>query len=471
MKKTISFFVVLAFTLSCNLFKKDDNKDKNRNNLLLALALSQSSSGFLECKSDFNAFACIPDSLTSSSKATKSLAKAVVVNDPKYANLPQVYQPVRDIFKLNRDIMNSIAKLIKTLRDIPVSSTLTGTSQWDSKPAKYKYSVSTVRNGGKHLEVWYHNAPAPFNSLKAFEMDFKDGGDSGEIEGQVWSQSLNNDNTLAKVYVEFSYNGSTKVRKSGVVINDFNSASNQKENAHFFVSEENGMAKIDGGMSVSNFTPGPINDTNIPAANRVYLYSAVGTKEKAVVSIAFPLATNSTTTVFQNGDVGNISEIWTDWLLFGISGMLSQINLVCTGNASLTAPSSANPSSPEGSSADNLKSCFDTILAANPNNNVKDFYYIAATRNPAFYSYNGKDAILEAIETEPDASYVVLKSALKNSVRNGNPGDGYDANFTASAIKSINLLTGAGLSARQQWGDGASGVNSTNGSSYNTANF
>jgi hypothetical protein len=459
------------FTLSCNVFQKDDNKDKNRNNLLLALALSQSSSGFLDCKSDFNAVACIPDSLTSSSKATKSLSKTVVVNDSKYTNLPQIYQPVRDTLKLSRDIMLNTAKLISNLRKIPVTSTITGTSEWANKPSKYKYSPSTKRTGGKHLEVWYNNASAPFNSLKAFEIDFKDGGDEGEVEGQVWHQSNNTDNTLHKVYVEFTYNAATKTRKSAVIINNFLSQANQLENTHFFVLEENGIAKIDGGITLSNFSPGHVGTTTIPAADRVYLYTAVGTKDKAIISIAMPLATNSTTTVFQNGDIGNISEVWTDWLLYGISSNLSQINSVCTGNASLTAPSSANPSSPEGSSAENLKACFDKILTVDSNNNVKNFYYIAATKNPAFYSFNGKEAILEAIEAEPDASYSALKSALKPSVRKGNPGDGYDADFTASAIKSINLLTGAGLSARQQWGDGSSGVNSTNGSSYNTANF
>jgi hypothetical protein len=459
------------FTLSCNVFQKDDNKDKNRNNLLLALALSQSSSGFLDCKSDFNAFACIPDSLTSTSKATKSVSKTIVVNDSKYANLPQVYQPVRDSLKLSRDIMNSVAKLVSNLRNITVTSTITGTNEWANKPSKYKYSASTKRTGGKHLEIWYNNAPAPFGSLKAFEIDFKDGGDSGEIEGQLWSQSNNSNNTLHRVYVEFSYNATTKTRKSAVVINNFLSDNNQLENTHFYVVEENGVAKIDGGITVSNITPGTIGDTNIPASDRVYLYSAIGTNDKAIVSIALPLATNSSTSAFQNGDVANISEIWTDWLLYGISSILSNINLVCTGSTSLTAPSSPNPSSPEGSSADNLKACFDKILQLDPNNNVKNFYYIAAIRNPAFYSFNGKEAILESIEKEPDPSYNLLKNMLKNSVRNGDPGDGYNANFTASAIKSIDLLTGAGLSSRQQWGDGSSGINSNNGSSYNTANF
>lgn len=474
--KPVKYIIYAAFFLilmSCSVFEKDDNKDKNRNNLLLALALASANnqSELLNCGSEFNGFACIPESLTTASKSTKVSGKTVVVNDTKYAKLPEVFQPVRNNFQLNREIMNSIAKLVKALREVNTSSTVTGNGNWADQPAKYKYSASTKRTGGKHLEVWFNNAPAPYSSIKAFEMDFKDGGDSGEVEGQVWSQSLNSDKTLAKVYVEFSYNGSTKVRKSGVVINGFNSITNRKDNAHFFILEENGMAKMDGGFTISDFSPGTIGTTTIATASRAYLYSAVGTKDKAAVSIAFPLATNSTTTVFQNEDVGNISEIWTDWLLSGISASLGQINLLCTGDASLTAPADPNPASPSGSSAATLKKCFDKILTANPNSEVKDSYYIAAVKNPAYYSFANGSAILESIESEPDPTYLNIKNAVKTTVRNGDPGDGYSANFTASSIKSIDLLTGAGLSARQQWGDGSTGVNSTNGSSYNTAGF
>jgi hypothetical protein len=476
--KTVIVFSVLLSFLYCNPFQKDDNKDKNRNNLLLGLALASASNpqaSLLNCNSDFNGFACIPDSLTVTSKSTRNLSKNTVVNDPKYEKMPEVYQPVRNNFKLNREIMNSIAKLVKALREVNVSGTITGSGDWSNQPAKYKYSPSTKRPGGKHLEVWFNNAPTPFANNKAFEMNFIDGGESGLIEGQVWSQILNNDNTLAKIYVEFSYNGATKARKSGVVINGFisNALTNQKDNAHFYIEEGNGLAKLDGGFSLSNFSPGSIANTPITPVDRAYLYSAVGSAEKAAVSVAFPLATNSTTTVFQNEDVANISEVWTDWLLFGLngSGNLSTVNSVCTGSLALSSPSSANPSSPSGSSASNLKACFDKILQANPNSDIKNSYYIAAVKNPAFYSLSGTTAILESIENAPDPSYALIQAAIRNTVRNGDPGDGYNANFTASAIKSIDLINGTGLQARHQWGDGGTGVNSTNGSSYNLAGF
>ncbi|MCX7999650.1 MAG: hypothetical protein N3A69_11980, partial [Leptospiraceae bacterium] len=349
--------------------------------------------------------------------------------------------------------------------------TLQGTSTWNNQPAKYRYRKSTLRTNGKHLEVWYHNASAPFLNQKAFEMDFVDGGSGGIIEGQLWSLIKNSNNTIGKIYVAFSYNGQIKKRSSAVILNGYLSERNEIENAHFFVKEENGISVIDGGATFNNFSPGTVGNVQIPSAGRVYLFSGAGSTERAVVNIAIPLDTSNSTTVFNNEDVANVSEVWTDWLLYGLSSQLSTINLLCTGSTSLTAPTNPNPTINEGSSAATLRACFDKILQADPNSSVKNFYYIANIKNPAFYSFSNNKAVLESIEKANDSSWATVQAVLKTTVRNGDPGDGYSANFTASAIRNLNLLTGTGITSKEQWGNGSGGKNPANDSAFDSPDF
>ncbi len=471
-KILVGFLALVMFIINCNAFKKD-NEDKNKNrNLLAALAIANSSQSLgLLCNSSFEGFACIPDSLTSSSSNTKAL-KQSVVGDSKYADLPKIYQPVRDALKLNRNILESIAKLVVELRKVgDVNTTLQGTSTWNDQPAKYRYRKSTLRNGGKHLEVWYNGAIAPYLNQKAIEIDFKDGGVNGEVEGQIWVLSKNSNNTTYKAHVTFRYDGQTKKRSSAVILNGFLSDRNEIENAHFFVNEENGISTIDGGISLNNFTPGTVGNTTIPSAGRVYLFSAAGSTERAAINLALPLDTNTSTSVFNNEDVANISEVWTDWLLYGISSNLSTINFVCTGSNSLTPPSNPNPTTPEGSSAATLRSCFDKILLTQPNNEVKNFYYIANIKNPAFYSFSNSKAVLESIEKPNDSSWATVQVKLKNTVRSSDPGDGYYANFTAQAIRNLDLITGTGITSKEQWGNGSGGKNTTNDSAFDSPDF
>lgn len=464
----IPILILITFLVSCK-----DEKDKNKNrNLLAALAIANSSQSIgLLCNSSFEGFACIPDSLTSSASNTKGL-KQSVVGDSKYANLPSIYQPVRDSLKLNREILENIAKLVAELRKVgDVTNTLTGTSTWNNQPAKYKYRKSTLRNGGKHLEVWYNGAAAPFLNQKAIEVDFKDGGVNGEVEGQLWILLKNSNNTTYKAHVTFAYNGETKKRSSAVILNGYLSERGKIENAHFFVKEENGIASIDGGITLADFSPGTVGSTTIPNAGRVYLFSGAGSTERAVLNIALPLDTSTSTTVFNNEDVANISEVWTDWLLYGLSSQLGTINLVCTGSTSLTAPTNPNPTTNEGSSAATLRACFDKILTADPNNNVKNFYYIANAKNPAFYSFSNGKAVLESIETPNDSSWATVQVKLTTTIRNGNNLGDYNANFTAQAIRNLDLISGTGITTKEQWGNGSGGRNTTNDSAFDSPNF
>ncbi|MCX7997679.1 MAG: hypothetical protein N3A69_01845, partial [Leptospiraceae bacterium] len=215
-----------------------------------------------------------------------------------------------------------------------------------------------------------------------------------------------------------------------------------------------------------------IGSTQIPSAGSAYLFSGAGSTERAVLSIAIPLDTSTSTTVFNNEDVANISEVWTDWLLYGLpSSQLNTINSICTGSISLVAPTSPNPTTNEGSSAATLRACFDKILQADPNSNIKNFYYIANIKNPAFYSFSNNKAVLESIETANDSSWAAVQAVLKNTVRNGDPGDGYNANFTAQAIRNLDLITGTGITVKEQWGNGSGGKNTTNDSAFDSPGF
>jgi hypothetical protein len=468
---------ILTLSTTCSLFQKEKEDNTNRN-LLLALAIQNSgaSLGLLSCSNSFSGIACIPDSLTSSASTTVPKVvsgKAVTTGDTKYDNLPNIYKPVRDTLALNKEILNSIGTLIANLRSVSITSTVTGSTTSNSLKVKYKYSLSTKRTGGKHLEIWWDNEVAPYLSLKNMELDFVDGGDAGKVEGQIWVRGKNtNDSSLYIAYVQFNLDGAAKTRTSAVVLQNYHDTTRStKEKMHFFVSEANGIAKLDGGFTVTNY-PLVIGTDTYANSNRAYLYSAAGSSTRAALSIAFPLVTNNTTSVFENGNVANIAEIWTDWLLYHLNSknQLTAVSALC--GTTLSSPTSAHPTSNEGSDSSTLKSCFDKIIASG-NTSVNNLYYIAAARNPAYYSHpgtTGSTATLQSIETAVDISYDTVKNALKSSVRTKSDTD-YSADFTASAINSINILTGAGLSATQQWGDGGTGVNSTNGSSNNTAGF
>ncbi len=474
-KKLLILFTILTFSTTCSLFQKEKEDNTNRN-LLLALAIQNSgaSAGLLTCSNSFSGIACIPDSLTSSATTSTKLfaGKAITTGDTKYDNLPTIYKPVRDTLALNKEILNSIGTLIANLRTVTITTTATGSTTSNNLKVKYKYSLSTKRTGGKHLEIWWDNEVAPYNSLKNMELDFVDGGDSGKVEGQIWVRGKNTgDASLYIAYVQFNLDGAAKTRTSAVILENYHDTTrNTKEKMHFFVSESNGIAKLDGGFTVTNY-PATIADTTY-TSSRAYLYSAAGSSTRAAVSIAFPLVANTTTSVFENGNVANVAEVWTDWLLsyLNAKSQIAGVSALC--GTTLTAPTDNHPTSNQGSDANTLKSCFDKIIASG-STSVNSVYYIAATRNPAYYSHpgtTGSTATLQSIETAPDISYDSVKNALKSTVRTKSDTD-YSADFTASAINNINILTGVGLTATQQWGDGATGVNSTNGSANNTAGF
>lgn len=480
MKRLFLFLLLTIFALSCTPKKDDTNQNLA---ILLALA-SRGNTGLLASCTDstFPGTACVPTSLTSNSVNTTT-GRVVTAGNTLYNNLTSVYQPVRSNLNLNRSVLTNISQLITALRAIPSSSIpAQGTSTWGTpaQPTKFRYSASAQRSGGRRLEVWFNNAPAPYGNLKAFEMNYTDGGDNGIIQGQVWARTLNSNNTLGLAYVEFNYNGSNRTRSNALVVDGyFDSNTNVNERAHIFVNEGNGAARIDGGFTVTNAPTTTAGLSNL--GQRVYVYNAIANDTRALVNVAFPLASSTSTSVFGNQDVANIAEVWTGWILFSLQfqGSLSSIvNSGATGCSVITAPSVAHPTTRQGATSAQFKTCLDAIRVSLPTAG-NDVYFVTGAQNPAFYSFTPTaaggtgNAILQATEAPPtgDTSWDSLRSLISTTLRNGQGADGYTANFTAAGIAGLSILSGANLQPNQQWGNGASGTNSLNGSANDTAPF
>ncbi|MDX1957550.1 MAG: hypothetical protein SFU98_03200 [Leptospiraceae bacterium] len=450
-------FTVLVLLINCNPFQSNNNDDdKNRNLLLAALIASRSSTSSLGCVGQYAGLSCIPDSLTTTSTVTGKNFKVVTGGDSTYTNLPQIYQPVRDTVKLNRDIVKAIGTLITGLRTVNVSSTtLTGTTTWgdDKQAAKYRYRQSTRYSGGKWLEVWWTStATAPYTNLKAIEIEFLDNGDSSKIEGIAWGRYKISSSQLGVFHLDFLSDPSTSTKTNAVILQEYSTTptdpnvSGSNNAYYFYAQEKSSIAKLDGTFTIRGLKDGLTNQT----AGRAYTYTAAANSTKAALKVAVPLSTNSSTTVFNNYDVANIAEVWNDWLLFtlGTSSVTSLNSLGCT----LTSPASANPVTKTSSNIDALKSCFDKLGGAtSTNSGVKSSYYVTAAQNPAFYTLTGTTSILESTVTAKDSSWDSLTKELLSAPRNGNPGDGYTANFTASNLYQLNILTGVGLGTRQTW--------------------
>jgi len=453
MKRLFSFLSAGLLVLSCSMFQKDDkNKDKNKFLLLAAaVATSANSLSSANCGNvSYSGIACIPDSIAATSKVS---TKEIVLDNDLYTKIKDVYEPVRATVKLNRDIVKSISDLIVSLRTVTVTDTAqTGsTNDWGGQKAKYRYAKSTAISGGKRLEVWWNTSSAIYGTKKAFEINFKE--DGSNVTGYLWARTLNSDNaTLATVYVKFTADTSTGKKTTAVAMKGFYSGYTKlPENGFYYIKEENNLASLDGGFTLTNYNP---SITGVTALSRAYLFTAAGSASRGAVKIAFPRIDSTDVTVWDNGSVANLPEVWTDWILYSLSAQsqLTSIKSLSSSCSSLTAPSTDNPVTNSGSTAAEFKTCIDALYKAYPaNTGIKDIVYITRILNPAFYSVSGTNVFLDATETARDTTWDTVTAKLQSKVRNGDPGDGYSANFTAASLATMDFTAGTGLPSEAKW--------------------
>ena len=486
--------------------KKDDSSKTNL--LALAALSSRSSSASTATTRDmYTGFADIPSSIykTVASGATASVqgqSRTLATTDYKFQNsandasVSKVYDLVRGTAKTTRDIAKSIGDIVKALEAIPVTSTLQGTDTWGGAASKYKYQPSTILSGGKKLEVWWNNAAAPYTNNKAIEMNYTGSTTSGNINGFVFVRYLSSSTatTLSKAYVNFNYNATTSTRSMVVILQDIGPTFTDK--AHFFVQEVNGVTSMDGTYTANNFNA---NSTGVAVANRAYVFSAIGNATKAVVNAAFPLATDNTTAIYANTAMGNIGQVWTNFIFANTSIVTAVQGLggTCAAPNVILTPSNGNPPASTATGVTtvaNLKACLDTI---NPSVNAKDVYFLTNIKNPAYFSVSGTTVSLYGVESleasDPNkAAFDLLQNnaSFLSSTRTTTNAT-YAAALDAVSVSGLNLFTGTpgiptGTSATSltslnaQWGGSATGTgtstssataNTVNGSIDNTAPF
>lgn len=501
LKNIAALTIIVAMICVLGLLSCKKDKDKNTDILVLAALLSGSSTS----TTMYSGFADIPASIykTSSTSTSSSIRPTVATNDYKFVSgsysVAGVYDLIKTTAKNTREIAKSIGDLVKALEDqnITVSSTaLTGNSTWANKSAKYSYKTSSKLTGGKLLEVWWNNAAAPFSNNKAIEINYTGSTSSGDISGYLWVrfQSSATATTLSKAYVKFEYKASTKTKTMVVIMQDVGSTYQDK--AHFFVQEVNGTTTMDGGYTAIGYNP---NATGVAASDRVYVFSAVGDTGKAVINAAFPLSSDTSTTVYSNTALGNIGQVWTSFILANSSTVstLNSISLTACNSSNIAqTPNNGNPTTLLATfSVANLKSCLDAILAVSPSNTgAQGVYFLTNIKNPAYFTYSSSTASLYGVESlaTTDTNYTAFNT-LQNSLLTAprtTANTTYAASLDAASIASINLFTGTGIptgtsatslsSLNAQWGNGtpssgtsssSAGTNSVNGSSDNTATF
>ncbi|MBE7412570.1 MAG: hypothetical protein L6Q54_14225 [Leptospiraceae bacterium] len=489
--------VSVILTLSC----KKDKDDKTGLFVLAALLASGQ-------RDMYGGFADIPASIykSSASSASSSIRQTLATSDYKFksgtSSVAGVFDLVKVTAKNTRDIAKSIGDLVKALEDLNVtvsSTALTGTSTWGEKPAKYSYKSSTKLSGGKLLEIWWNNAGGAYANNKAIEMNYTGSVASGSINGYLWVRFLSSATatTLSKAYINFEYKASTNTRTMVVIMQDI--GPNYQDKAHFFVQEVSGTTKMDGGYTAYGFNP---NATGVTAADRTYVFNAIGNSGKAVINAAFPLSSDNTSTVFSNTSLGNIGQVWTSFILAN-SSTVSTVNSLagygitsCGASYIAQTPNNGNPTSLLSTfSVANLKNCLDSLLAVAPTNSgAQGVYFLTNIKNPAYFTYTGSNASLYGVESlaANDALYTDFKALQDNlaTAPRTTANTTYPASMDAASIASINLFTGVGIptgssataltSLNAQWGNGtpfngtsssSAGTNSVNGSSDNTAPF
>jgi len=495
-----------------------EKKDDNSKTSLLALAALSSRSSSASATSTrttdmYTGFAEIPSSIykTVASGATASVqgqTRTLATTDYKFQNstntasVSGIYDLVRVTAKSTRDIAKSVGDLVKALEAITVTtaqgSEPAGPNGWGNLASKYKYQPSTILSGGKKLEVWWNNAPAPFANNKAIEMNYTGSSTSGNMSGFVFVRftSVTNATTLSKAYIRFDYNATTSTRSMVVILQDIGPTFTDK--AHFFVQEVNGVTSMDGTYTVNNFNA---NSNGVAVANRAYVFSAVGNATKAVVNAAFPLTTDNTTAIYANTAMGNIGQVWTNFI-FANPTIVASVQSVsaCASPSVLLTPTNGNPTASTATGVTTvaaLKTCLDAIVTAQSStNSVKDVYFLTNIKNPAYFSVSGNTVSLYGVESleasDPNkAAFDLLQNnaSFLSSTRT-KTNTTYAAALDAVTVSGSNLFTGTGIPTEAsatdltklnaQWGNGTpgtgtsasnAGTNSVNGSKDDTAPF
>ena len=509
--KTFSL-ILLSFSIIAGCSEKKDDSSKTNLLALAALSSRSSSASTATTRDMYTGFADIPSSIykTVASGATASVqgqSRTLATTDYKFQNsandasVSKVYDLVRGTAKTTRDIAKSIGDIVKALEVIPVTTAIEGSNPagstgWANLASKYKFQPSTILSGGKKLEVWWNNAPAPFANNKAIEMNYTGSSTSGNMSGFVFVRftSVTNATTLSKAYIRFDYNATTSTRSMVVILQDIGPTFTDK--AHFFVQEVNGVTSMDGTYTANNFNA---NSTGVAVANRAYVFSAIGNATKAVVNAAFPLATDNTTAIYANTAMGNIGQVWTNFIFANTSIVTAVQGLggTCAAPNVILTPSNGNPPASTATGVTtvaNLKACLDTI---NPSVNAKDVYFLTNIKNPAYFSVSGTTVSLYGVESlEASDTNKTAYDALQNnasflSSTRTTTNATYAAALDAVSVSGLNLFTGTpgiptGTSATSltslnaQWGGSATGTgtstssataNTVNGSIDNTAPF
>ncbi len=503
---------IFVFLLSVSLMPgctKEKNDDSARNLLILGALSSRSSGG--TTRDMYAGFADIPTSIYktvasgSASSSIQAESKVLFTADYRFQNstnsasVSGVYDLVRVTAKTTRDIAKSIGDLVKALEGIPVTTTLQGSDTWGGVASKYRYQSSTIISGGKKLEVWWNNGASPYSSNKAIEMNYTGSTASGNINGFVFVRYLSSTTatTLSKAYINFNYNASTNTRAMVVILQDI--GTNFTDRAHFYVQEVNGVTSMDGTYTVNGYNP---NSTGVAAANRAYVFSAIGNSSRAVINAAFPLASDNTTSIYANTALGNIGQVWTNFILANTSTVttLNNIGLTACNNANiLTTPNSGNPTTTTGvTTIATLKTCLDAVVTAQSGstNSVKDVYFLTNIKNPAYFNVSGNVVSLYGVESldasdsNKSAFDTLQNSSTFLSSTRTTTNTVYAANLDAVTVSGLNLFTGTGVptgtsatsltSLNAQWGNGTpgsgtsasnAGTNTVNGSVDNTAPF
>lgn len=428
------------------------NKDEGGAGGLLLLAALLNRSG----PAPFYAgFTDIPNSITQSAANTSSSASTAaltVAGDPTLEGIANVFNPMRDVIKLNREIIYHVGTLVYFLKRFdPAGQVWQDTTSWGNQSAKIQYQDDdTVYTGGRKLEVWWDNAPAPYNSLKAMELIFKDPNPGNEktqdIQGHLWARFLNEEkgNSLGMIFVEFSYDAANDIGSMKVIITG--GGKSGTENAHMYVRRENDITSVDGTIIVKGITEAIHNTTS----DRAYVFSAAGSDEsgKAVVKAGFPLLTSTTVNAYDSGIIEAFAEVYTDWILYDTVAPDDPYDILkgiavaeCSGLTATTGAGAPNQDAMSGSSAIDLISCFDNSGGASFWSTV---YYIPNIQNPAYFSYNNGRVVLEQVGGTTPSGYATLEGRTLTGIRQAADLD-YGADFLAPTVDGLDFSTGAGM--------------------------
>jgi len=509
----IALLLTSTILSGCSGTNKEKNSEGNSGLLALASIASQNKNSAVSNSNRemYNGFADIPASIykpvgisqtSSSTQRTLATSDYRFVNSTNTSSVAVVYDLVRTTAGSTRDIAKSIGDIIQVLEPISVLTARTGSDRWGGVASKYKYQASSILAGGKKLEIWWNSSTAPYNSNKALELEFT-GSSTGSNSGFVFVRFLSSTSatSLSKAYIKFDYNISTNVRTMVVILQDI--GANYTDNAHFFVQEISGVTSIDGAYTVKGYNANSAGTaTGVTAAGRAYVFSAIGDANKSVIRAAFPLTTDNTSAIYGNTILGNIGQVWTNFILANTQTVatLNSINLPACNNSNITSTnaSGGNPTTLIASiSVANLKTCLDAIITAQSStDSVKDVYFLTNIKNPAYFTVTGGAVSLHGVEsldvTDTNKSaFDALEnnSTFLNSTRTAS-NTTYAANLDAVNVAAINLFTGTsipkGTSATNltnlnaQWGNGTpgtgtssatAGTNTVNGTVDNTAPF